>query len=122
MSKKALKEAPYVTNGRVGRVVYAIEGSRCVFCGISGRDASSTINAAEEIVEAIVRLDGVDPKTMVFYDLQTTSGYPNKVPGDYDFDRLDVEVAGGGQRIIVNDWTPDDCPEDILRKFAKHLR
>ncbi|KKU48364.1 MAG: hypothetical protein UX68_C0015G0005 [Parcubacteria group bacterium GW2011_GWA2_46_9] len=114
-----LKQVQYGTGSRKGTVVYTINGSRCIFSGISGQAALSTINAAEAIVRAIVAQEKVEPLALMFFDLQTRSGYASKGPGQFDFNRLDVHVVG--HDITVVGWITDECSDDDRELFRQYI-
>ena len=114
-----LKEVQYGTEPHVGKVVYLINNSHCVFSGISGREALSTINAAEAIIKAIAAQEGVDLGTLTFFDLQTRAGYPTKLSGEYDLDQL--EVAIDGANVEVRNWRPTSLPTTVKKLFTKYI-
>ncbi len=88
---RTLKKARYENFGggnKYAEVAYEIFGDRCVFCGITPpHKRTSTINAAESILQAIADQEGVPVTNLRFFDLQTQMGY-NMAPGLFEFDEL----------------------------------
>ncbi len=101
-----------------GEIVYAFFGKKCIFCGITP-DATSTINAAEEIIEAITAKEKIDPFWKTFYDLQTHRRY-QKDPGEYEFDRLTLKWTEDDQ-VFADGWSPEECPPDVLQAFHEFI-
>lgn len=121
-----LKQVEYEgLNGFNGRVAYQRRGNRIVFTGLIGSDkATSTVNASNQIVQAIAEAEGIDWRNprfgeqYDFYDLSTPVGYPNRLDpleklrrqdfgvGDIELDRL--KVTSHGDRLITDSWTPVD--------------
>lgn len=64
------------------KVVYAMLGDHCYFSGTERELCTSTITAAESIIEAIAKQEGVDPLLVHWFDLQTYEGYGD--PFDLD--------------------------------------
>lgn len=145
-----LKEARYKCWGwpfsgfpEFNKVVYVIVGSCCYFSGIERKKRTSTINAAESIIEAIAKQERIPMKEFRFFDLQTHRGY-DKRPGEYEFDELILEenaqgkqegkinsVKIGGEKaliitqdtqgFIVVSWRPSKCSSEILDIFREHI-
>ena len=101
-----------------GEVAYAIFGKRCVFTGTIIQ-ATSTINCAEEIISIIARRERLDPKTLIFFDLQTHLGYVSKKPNEFEFDQLSVEW--NGPMPYVNSWTRVRCPARVVWLFRSYI-
>ena len=120
------KQIEYPTIGRVlpGYVKYAIwDGTypkKCVFSGIT-RGTTSTINACEGIVAAILSAEGINsPKDVEFYDLLTRCGYGGHAPGVFQFVRLKVTVKPGKVADIYWDWNVR-CPSDVIATFRDYI-
>lgn len=93
-----LREATFIDRGVQKKVTYLVTGSEIVFSALGG--GWSTINSAEDIVEAICQAECTDVSVVTFYDLQTRTGYPmHKDPGFYSFDRLHFNEHG-----LVGSW------------------
>ncbi len=105
-------------DGKSGVAVYAIDGSRCIFSGINW-PATSTINAAEEIVQQIAQTAGLDSLEMTFFDLRTSWGYPDLKIGGHQFLRLHLERTDG--ETAVSQWEPVSPSEDDLRPFMMYI-
>ena len=95
----------------------------CVFSGI-GLDRTSSINAAEIIVDAICTKEGIVCEEYSFCDLQTHLGY-RQPSGYYEFSML--EFDRGKKRYshgtllacgtVVN-WQPLECPLIVFQAFT----
>jgi len=96
-----------------GEFVYAFLGKKCVFSGIT-KNATSTINVAEEIVEAIINKEGLHPFSKTFYDLQTHRRYQKK-PGEFEFDRFKLKIREKRVRDVT--WSREKCPQETLDTF-----
>lgn len=101
-----LKEAVY--NGfhkslPATKFVYLIYGPSVYFSGL-GKDNTSTINAAEEIVRIICTLEDIDWKVYTFFDVQTFRGYPGKRPGKYSIDKLMIRDNPYKEGCAVIGW------------------
>jgi len=120
-----LKEAQYPNWGwpiagvEYGKVAYAIIGGCCYFSGLTASgQATSTINAAESIVQAIADQEGVPIEKLRFFDLQTHRGY-DKPEGEFAFDELvfDDESLGQG-KVSVSGWAERECPNGVIELFS----
>ncbi len=103
-----------------GTVFYAILGNSCYFSGINRtggpRSATSTINAAEDIITAIAKQEGIPAKKLQFFDLQTQEGY-QKLAGVFELDKVVFEVTDDG--VVENlSWSADvPCPPQVQYLF-----
>ncbi len=87
IAPRPLKKIEYQGfHGSKGEIVYRKEGGKVIFSALKGSDqATSTINAAEEIVKAICLAEGIewrDPAffdNFEFYDFTTLLGYPSRM-------------------------------------------
>ena len=112
------------------RVVYIIYGDgMCIFTAIRSRFGPSSINAAEDIIQAIASIERIDPLKPRWFDLQTHRMY-HKAPGEFEYDELELDgqPAGSqpdsrspGDRIHVRHWYRDECPPDIIELFAQYI-
>lgn len=90
-----------------GRVAYVIDGTSVYFTSIPVSDrkyVTSTINAAERIVEAISEVEHIDWRYFAFHDIQTWRGYEGKRRGYYAIDRLTFQSRRG--QPVSPAWTP----------------
>jgi hypothetical protein len=145
-----LKQAKYPCFGypfegfpQYNKVVYAIFGKRCYFCGIEREARTSTINAAEHIIKSIATLEKVPVTTFRYFDLQTHAGY-KKPSGVYELDELifemwpgteeegvieEIEIEGekgvfitqDKEGLVVNLWKTSLCPVDVLELFWEYI-
>lgn len=97
------------------RVVYAIVGDCCYFSGIEKKLRTSTINAAESIIMAICKQEGVFPNRLRWFDLQTHHGYDSKQPGGFELDEV---VFKHDSKVY---WIPTLCPPDIFLLFREYI-
>ncbi len=105
-------------NGHDGEVVYQLFGDDCVFSGISGHTATSTINAVESIIEVIAREEKVHPKVLNFFDLQTHNGYIKKT-GELEYDHVKFRVKSG--YVIDPGWNKVELPEAVKNAFRDYI-
>ena len=126
------------------RVVYAIVGDCCYFSGIEKKFRTSTINAADSVITAICKQEGILPDRLRWFDLQTHRGYDSKQPGEFELDELvilpnpddarrggaeETEIAGvtavvitqDTHDIVVNYWISTLCPPDIFLLFREYI-
>lgn len=96
-------------------VTYVRFEDQIIFMGMA-RNCTSTIDAAEQIINAITQREGVDPGTLTFYDLQTRQGYSHLKPGQFILNQLTLQIEGG---IVTNveEWRSCDGDPDKLRCF-----
>lgn len=99
-----LKEIAYGKRMPYARAVYLCDGDRIFFSGLEGHP--STINAAEQVVLAICKAEGLEWQNCTFYDIQTRSGYPTHEIGWYAVDRLILVDTNGSPH--VDAWQPVD--------------
>jgi hypothetical protein len=104
--------------GADGEVLYVIADGRCTYCGITP-GSTSTINAAERVISAIVNAEGLFPSDVEFYDIQTRAQYEYKKPGSYDFTRVIPVVVDGEIRDAT--FLNADCPDQIKRLFENQI-
>jgi len=111
-----MKQATYKNfNNTPNSVDYTIfEDYICVFSGTKN-DGTSTVNAAERIVEAI---NGIEKKPLAFYDLQTQKGYDYYSPGEYSFNLLSIKDEDNPE---VLSWRPHQINPQILEVFKDHI-
>lgn len=102
--------------GQALHVTYVIIAHDCVFTGLEN---GSTINWAEDIIRAICCAESCEYDALTFYDLQTHRGYKGKQPGQYELDRLSVELEDG--RVCVRGWIPAPKWPLILETFAEEI-
>jgi hypothetical protein len=84
------------------------------------KGCTSTIDAAEEIVNEIAKREGVDPSTMTFCDLQTQQGYSNIKSGRFIIDEL-VCVTINVIVVLVTEWRDSNCAPEVLRHFQGYI-
>lgn len=106
-------------NGHDGEVVYQLFGDNCVFSGISGHLATSTINAVEAIIEAIAREEKIHPGCLKFFDLQTYNGYTKK-PGELEYDHVKFSTKKGG-KVVDPGWNKSELPEAVKNAFRDYI-
>lgn len=100
-------------------VVYEkIDAATIVFSGI-GRYTRTTINAEQDIIAMIARIENIDPKRCTFYDLQTFQQY-GRDEGVFSFSRLDFEIDRTG-RISEMRWREESCPEEVVSLFQSFI-
>ncbi len=113
----AFKKVHYQGNSRHkgNPVTYIRFGDQIVFMGMTS-NCTSTINAAEEIVNEIAKREGVHPSTVTFYDLQTRQGYSHIRSGDFVIDELVCQIENG---VVVGilEWREGHCEYEALRYF-----
>lgn len=115
-----LKNARYRGFGSTatdGDVMYVIENKKCVYCGVTP-SATSTINAAERIIVAIAKQEGVSPQSLSFFDLQARSGYSHIKQNEFYFD--EVRFSGNDNPENIS-WHPAPCPTEILKLFRQYI-
>lgn len=83
-------------------------------------DCTSTINAAEQIVNAIIEKEHLDPCAVTFYDLQTHMGYKHIKQGEFIIDELVCEVHNGVV-VAVTNWCEGHCDYTALRHFQGYI-
>ena len=96
----------------------------CVFTATSPSNRGSSINFAEEIVEAIARAENRPFESLRYFDLQTRKSYgslmgnkPNA--GDFEFDEVILKNINGGGSAIQ--WSPTKCPEKVADLFKEFM-
>jgi len=90
----------------------------CVFSGIKEKGyRQSSINAAEQIIDAIVAKEGLDIHHTHFFDLQTAGGYNGTVHGVFVFDWVKGEVKNG--KFHGPQWQPMECPRVVFESFKQ---
>ncbi|MFA5070061.1 MAG: hypothetical protein WC528_02165 [Patescibacteria group bacterium] len=117
--ERSLKRVRYegIRRSGSGEVDYVIINRQCTFSALT-REATSTINVAENVIRAIAAQEGISPSRLEFFDLQTHRGYDSKEPGELEYDSLVVDYS---KDIRVIDWIPCVCPEEIQELFAEHI-
>ena len=106
-------------NGHDGEVVYQLFGDDCVFSGISGHTATSTINAVEAIIEAIAKGEKIHPRMLNFFDLQTHNGYTKKL-GELEYDHIKFSTKKGG-KVVDPGWSMAELPEAVKNAFRDYI-
>jgi len=91
------------------------DGNTCVFSGIT-RDGTSTVNAVESIIGAILKKE---VRILEFYDLQTQKGYDYFEPGEYEFNRL--VTRGDPSEPEVVEWVEEDLPQKVREAFKDNI-
>ncbi len=103
---------------RRGRIRYLLRGNTCIYSGMTpATEFMSTINAAEHVVEAIAEAEGIDPRNVTFYDLQTHHAYSYLREGQYEMMRLTVEY-NGRQPQGISEWSPVTPSPETLNLFV----
>lgn len=99
-----------------GKVAYIVEQGKVLFTAtISAFQTTSTINAAEAIVEAICEAEGIDwknPKQLEkyeFYDLKSQIGYPYQNPSEFEILKLGIR-PDDRRGIFVESWDRYEPP------------
>lgn len=115
-----LKEITYVGNGPEfnGKVIYLLDAYTIYFCGITPH-STSTINAAERVIQAIANDLGINYLDYEFIDIQTWHQYGSKKRGEFDADQL--KFVSMNSRPYVHDWVPFSLPEAILNVFKQFI-
>ncbi|GEM_PF-3137247 len=102
------------------KVVYALMGQDCYFSG-APREVSlgtSTINAAESVIEGIVEREKVSFDDFTFFDLQTYRAYSDKFSGFYTLDELVLSK----ENLSVDYWKHDIvCPPQVEKLFQEYI-
>ncbi len=110
MNGLSLKEVDYpgFTPASGGRVAYVVVGNQVYFSGLTPpQQSTSTINAAESIIQAICRAADLDWRACEFYDIQTHWGYSQRAAGQWVIDQLHVVChSSDPNRPYVVSWTP----------------
>lgn len=102
----------------VGQVAYVRLGDTVYFTGLMGPDkATSTINAAEDVIRAISAAEQCSWQQLTFYDVETHRGYYKRPTGSYIINRLEVESGQKG-RPMVQYWHPVAMTADMLGRNA----
>jgi hypothetical protein len=102
-------------------VLYLIEDNCCFFSGIGTENRTSTINAAESIIQSIADQENVHIQTFRWFDLQTHLGY-DKASGDYEMDELLVEIdRERPEGFTVTQWKHTECPPDVSEAFKDQI-
>lgn len=150
--KPKLKEARYEcwAHGpefpEYNKVVYVIIGDCCYFSGIEKNFRTSTINAAESIIQAISNREETNVAKLRWFDLLTYRGY-HKMPGGYELAEMiigpntsflmadksgyvSIEVdgekgvllTGGTEDFTVTYWNyKAPCPQEVLQIFHEYI-
>lgn len=110
-----LHQVRFECNNRSVHVMYVIDSGECVFSAVTKNPSS--INVAEDIIQAICMKEHCDPTSLRFFDLQTHQGYSSKSPGEFEFDQLSVECHG--DKVSIQGWTQLPCPATIQNIFSR---
>lgn len=105
------------------KFAYFTDGCICVFCGIENDlVATSTINAAEEIIRTIANEENKRIGYFRYFDLQTYSGGYSHLPGKYQLDELEIRSRNGDRDVEAVAWNPvKRFPLEILEQFRKYI-
>lgn len=98
---------------------YLLQNDECVISQIT-RHCTSSINAAEEIIEKITQCEKIDPLHVTFYDLRTSWGYTDLPIGRHELLKLVVEYAESG-RLNVSVWEKVENRPDLLAPFVQYV-
>lgn len=125
------------------KVAYALVENRVIFSGIETERRTSTMNAAESIIEAIAEQEKIDIVSYRWFDLQTHRGYHSIQPGNFHLKEIDLTINPKGERppqglqdefegekfIIIDSagerdfsvaqWDEISCPENICDLFQE---
>lgn len=104
--------------------MYVIIDNKCYFSGAKNELFTSTINAAESIITAIAKQEGVSVWTLEWFDLQTHCGYSSKQPGQFELDQVVLTENLRGTHIydfFVKEWDPVSCPDEIRTLFKEYI-
>ena len=95
-----------------GWVAYKIIRKEVFFAGLI-REATSTINAAEDIIRAICKAEEISWQDFTFVDIQTHRGY-QKAPGEF---KANVLKLGSGEELSVESWQPISLTKKVRQLF-----
>ncbi len=99
--------------GGEGAIVYTIDGRNVYFSGLTlPHVATSTINGAERIIALLAAAEGIVPRLVTFFDIQTNRGYATKQPGTFEIEQLRLQCVGDS--ISVEQWTPVAMSDDLI--------
>jgi hypothetical protein len=133
-----LKRLEYPAFLGKGYIVYLIEDTSIYFSGHT-LGATTTINAAENIIACIANQESIDPMLYDFYDIQTCLGYEGHAPGWFEIDQVIFQVedarvtklqwrrvAGGGNLRGADengalDETQKGIPAHVLKEFHRYI-
>jgi len=101
-----------------GEVAYLVIDENCYFSGIT-MEATSTINAAEEIIAAISSQEGVALGKFTFFDLQTHRKYPRHSEGYFTMDKIRFRVDGENLKELG--WGTVECPQEVFDAFHEYI-
>lgn len=143
VNKSITRQELAYPNFHVGtsKVVYVVfPDRRVVFSGITC-DGTSTINAAEIIIQEICRHAEINPYAYHWFDLQTCRGYGvNRTscphPGEFEFEELNFRpnpnpglteqindhgqpytLLNSSEAYHVHTWSTVVCPSDVVELF-----
>ncbi len=123
MGTPILKRIPYRGNEPAydGIIDYVImDGNRCIYSGIT-RNSTSTINAAEGIINTICHREEFEPNEVKFFELLTCRGYGHLHLESCEYFPIVLELDDRGN---VKDAGWDaclECPSDIREIFKDHI-
>ncbi|MFA6391869.1 MAG: hypothetical protein WCW66_03925 [Patescibacteria group bacterium] len=118
-------------------VAYAIMARCVVFSGLTP-NTTSTVNAAENIIMAICRAEGMEPNKFAFFDLQTSQTYGRFEPGEFELSLLEFNyiphfcgavykgsdgsvTIGTSGPIQVMSWEPFPYSPEVVKLFAEQI-
>jgi hypothetical protein len=106
-------------DNRISSVAYVILKDKCIFTACQKSSQGSTINYAEDIIEAIAKLEKHDPRSFRYFDIQTRISYgeddllrPNE--GSFIFDEVMNWWEGTWWRTTV-------CPTHVSELFQEYI-
>jgi hypothetical protein len=108
-----------------GRVAYLVADDQVIFSGLTlPSESTSTINAAENIVEAICETEGLNWRSVTFYDIRTHRGY-HKPAGFCEVNKLnlvpDLSDHSVPFRVSWEVLNCDDFPEEVWELFGPFI-
>ncbi len=121
-------EGCYMTeeSGPLHKVVYALYDDSIVFSGLHGiheAPVTSTINAAESVIDSILAQEHlVWHESQRYFDLLTHRGYPQYPSGFIRYTQLVLRKVDRPPGFFVSHWHNDvPCPDHVLKDFAEHI-
>lgn len=120
-----LKQAKYgnwgypIVGPKFATVDYVRVGDATIFSGITN-PATSTINAAEDVIAAICVQERCRPTDVRWFDLQTRLNYSGTEPGEFMYDEVKFKVRGG--TLVDLSWDESvPCPPEVITMFREHI-
>lgn len=119
MPKEILYIDPKSKNRKqiAGYVKYLLLQNQCVFSGTSTyEEYTSTVNAVEHVLQALIQAENLDPRSTTFFDLQTSRVHT--ILGDQPFCLKRLILSFKDDVFEVIDWIDASCSPPILREFG----